>query len=61
MGILQNFDVAQLMIALRGLNRGSHITGQPTRNQRIERLWRDVFENCLHSYYSLFYMLEDNA
>ena len=54
-------DIARLMLALRGLQRGSHITGPSTRNQRIERLWRDVFENCLHVYYSLFYILEDNG
>lgn len=57
----ENIDVARLMLAFRGLQRGSHITGQSTRNQRIERLWRDVFENCLHVYYSLFYMLEDGG
>ena len=42
-------DVARFMLALRGLQHGSHITG---RNQRIERLWRDV--NCLHMYYVLY-------
>ena len=57
----ENIDVARFMLALRGLQRGSHITGPSTRNQRIERLWRDVFENCLHVYYSLFYILEDNG
>jgi hypothetical protein len=29
-------DIARLMLALRGLQRGSHITGPSTRNQRIE-------------------------
>ena len=57
----ENIDVARFMLILRGLRRGSHITGQSTRNQRIERLWRDVFENCLHVFYSLFYVLEDNG
>lgn len=56
---VENIDVARFMISLRGVNRGSHITGQSTRNQRIERLWRDVFENCSHMYYTLFYRLED--
>lgn len=54
-------DVAHFMLASRGLRRGSHITGQSTRNQRIERLWRDVFGSCLHVFYSLFYILEDNG
>ena len=57
----ENIDVARFMLALRGLQRGSHMTGPSTRNQRIERLWRDVFENCLHMYYTLFYMLEDSG
>ena len=48
------------MLLLCGTNRGSHLTGRSTRNQRIERLWRDVFENCLSPYYNLFYYLEDN-
>lgn len=57
----KNVDVARFMMAVCGLNRGSHITGQSTWNQRIERLWRDVFENCLHLYYNLLYTLEDGG
>ena len=49
------------MIILRGTDCGSHITGRSTRNQRIERLWRDVFDNCLSLFYRLFYELEDNG
>ena len=30
-----------------------------TSNQRIERLWRDVFVNCTLSFYEFFYGLED--
>lgn len=33
--------------------------GQPETN--ILNVCGDIFENCLHSYYNLFYMLEDNA
>lgn len=57
----ENFDVAQFMLHFRGTNRGSHITGKSTRNQRIERLWRDVFENCLSAFYFRFYFLEDQG
>ena len=35
------------------------MTGQSTRNQCVERLWRDFFANCLSLHYSLFYYLED--
>ena len=32
--------------------------GKSTHNQRIERLWRDVFAGCLSLFYDLFYDLE---
>lgn len=50
---MENVAIADYMISKRGANRGS------THNQRIERLWRDVFEGVLGLYYRLFYFLED--
>ena len=46
---------------LRGPGRGSMITGRSVHNQRIERLWRDLFEGVSYIYYHLFHHLEDNG
>ena len=57
----ENIDISQFMGLVRGANRGSHLTGRSVHNQRIERLWRDVFSECLSVYYHLFYYLENSG
>ena len=57
----ENTGVATFMIEHpdQGPGRGSAITGRSIHNQRIERLWRDLFTGCASFFYSLFYYFED--
>ena len=58
---LENVEVAKLMLIERGFDRGSILVGASVHNQRIERLWRDVFMAVSQLYYRLFYHMESTA
>lgn len=54
---MENISVADYMLSKKG--HGSMLTGKSTHNQRIERLWRDVYDGVLVYFYNLFYHMED--
>ena len=47
------------MVEKGGEGRRSFIARPSTRDQQIERLWRDVFRCVFHMFYYIFYALQD--
>ena len=58
---VENVLVCDAMVEARGEGRGSFIAGPSTRNQRIERLSREVFRCVCHIFYYVFYAMEDTG
>lgn len=54
----ENILVCKYMVVNRGIGRRSHIAGSSVHNQRIERLWRDVYRCVCCTYHELFYSME---
>ena len=58
---VENVSICDAMVQTRGEGRNSFLAGPSTRNQRIERLWRDVFRCVCHFFYYLFYGMEQSG
>ena len=46
---------------MRGPSKGSCLAGMSTQNQRIERIWRDVFCCLAHIFYYTSQAMEENG
>ena len=57
----ENNAVCLFMNIFRGSGRGSALRGRSTHNQRIERLWGDLWRGLTNVYYQLFNFIESEG
>ena len=57
----ENVGIWAMMEEFRGANRRSYLAGSSVHNQRIERLWRDVFCMVCHLFYYTFQAMEESG
>lgn len=57
----ENNLVCEFMEGYRGNNRGSVIRGSSVHNQRIERLWSDVWSGCTNIFWDIFRFMEEEG
>uniref|UniRef100_A0A8W8MCH0 Integrase core domain-containing protein n=1 Tax=Magallana gigas TaxID=29159 RepID=A0A8W8MCH0_MAGGI len=55
----ENIKVAEYMFQQRGIESKPFIAGRSVHNQRIERLWRELWSGFTVTYYRLFQFMEE--
>nr|XP_033472214.1 uncharacterized protein LOC117250220 isoform X2 [Epinephelus lanceolatus] len=58
---VENVRIAEMMFTVRGTGHVSVISGKSVHNQRIERLWRDVWTGVTHVYYDVLHSLDEDG